>query len=148
MKLLQTKQYSVTTAESCTGGLLAGTLVNCGGISNYFKEGIVTYSNEAKMKYLHVKEETLNQFGAVSYEIAKEMAEGVRQTAGAHIGLATTGIAGPDGGTEEKPVGLVYIGIALPGETFVYELHLQGDRQSIRLQAVKHTLYQLYKKLK
>ncbi len=148
LKLLQTKQYSVTTAESCTGGLLAGTLVNCGGISNYFKEGIVTYSNEAKMKYLHVKEETLNQFGAVSYEIAKEMAEGVRQTAGAHIGLATTGIAGPDGGTEEKPVGLVYIGIALPGETFVYELHLQGDRQSIRLQAVKHTLYQLYKKLK
>ena len=76
------------------------------------------------------------------------MAEGVRKLAGTHIGLATTGIAGPGGGTEEKPVGLVYIGIALPEETFVYELHLQGSRQSIRKQAVKHTLYRLYQKLK
>lgn len=148
LKLTQEKHYSMTTAESCTGGLLAGTLVNCAGISTYFKEGIVTYSNEAKMKYLDVKEETLNQFGAVSYETAKEMAEGVRKLAGAHIGLSTTGIAGPDGGTIKKPVGLVYIGIAFPDETFVYELHLQGTRQSIRMQAVKHTLYRLYQKLK
>lgn len=148
LKFLQERHYTITTAESCTGGLLAGALVNCGGISSYFKEGIVTYSNEAKIKYLGVEEDTLNQFGAVSYETAKEMAEGVRKLAGTHIGLATTGIAGPGGGTEEKPVGLVYIGIALPEETFVYELHLQGSRQSIRKQAVKHTLYRLYQKLK
>ena len=147
LKLLQSKAYTVTTAESCTGGLLAGTLVNCSGISDYFKEGMITYSNEAKIKYLGVKEETLKQFGAVSYETAKEMAEGIKQVTGAHIGLSTTGIAGPGGGSNEKPVGLVYIGIALPDDTFVYELHLQGDRKSIRLQAVQHTLYQLYKNL-
>lgn len=109
---------------------------------------MVTYSNEAKMKYLNVKEETLNQFGAVSYETAKEMAEGIRKLAGADIGLSTTGIAGPEGGTMEKPVGLVYVGIALPNETLVYELRLDGTRQEIRTKAVKHTLYRLYQKLK
>ena len=148
LNLLKIKEYSITTAESCTGGLLAGALVNCSGISNYFKEGIVTYSNEAKMKYLNVKEETLNHFGAVSYETAKEMAEGIRRLAGADIGLSTTGIAGPESGTKEKPVGLVYVGIALPNETLVYELRLDGTRQEIREKAVKHTLYRLYQKLK
>ena len=148
LKLLKIKQYTLTTVESCTGGLLAGTLVNCSGISMYFKEGIVTYSNEAKMKYLDVKEETLNHFGAVSYETAKEMAEGIKKLAGVDIGLSTTGIAGPDGGTKEKPVGLVYVGIALPSETVVYELRLDGTREEIRRKAVKHTLYRLYQKLK
>lgn len=147
LELLKKNQYTLTTAESCTGGLLAGTLVNSSGISNYFKEGLITYSNEAKIKYLGVKEETLKQFGAVSRETAKEMAEGIKQVTGAHIGLATTGIAGPDGGTAEKPVGLVYIAIALLEDTFVYELHLEGDRKSIRMQAVQHVLYQLYKNL-
>lgn len=148
LDLLKVHQYSLTTAESCTGGLLAGTLVNCSGISTYFKEGIVTYSNEAKMKYLNVSKDTLERHGAVSCETAKEMAEGVKKLAGTDIGLSTTGIAGPEGGTDEKPVGLVYIGIALPDETFVYELRLDGARQEIRTKAVKHTLYRLYQKLK
>ncbi|MEF9958409.1 MAG: competence/damage-inducible protein A [Niameybacter sp.] len=147
LKILQKKRWTVSTAESCTGGLLAGTLVNCSGISSYFKEGVVTYSNEAKMKYLGVQEATLDQYGAVSHQTAHEMAEGIRHMAGVHIGLSTTGIAGPDGGTLEKPVGLVYIGIALPEETFTYELRLEGSRQEVRNKAVKHILCRLFEKL-
>lgn len=147
LKIIKDKHLTLSTAESCTGGLLAGTLVNCSGISSYFKEGVVTYSNEAKMKYLGVKKETLSQYGAVSHETAREMAEGVRKAAQVDIGLSTTGIAGPDGGTMEKPVGLVYIGIALPDETLTYELRLEGDRQEIRNKAVKHILQRLLEKL-
>ena len=147
LKILKDKQWTISTAESCTGGLLAGTLVNCSGISNYFKEGMVTYSNEAKIKYLGVKPETLEEYGAVSSQTALEMAEGIRQAAGVHIGLSTTGIAGPEGGTLEKPVGLVYIGIALPNEIYTYELRLEGTRQEVRHKAVKHTLYRLLEKL-
>ncbi|MGL6173229.1 MAG: competence/damage-inducible protein A [Cellulosilyticaceae bacterium] len=144
LKLLKQYNYTIATAESCTGGLLAGTLVNCSGISNYFKEGIVSYSNEAKEKYLGVRHETLTQYGAVSRQTAEEMARGAQKAANASIGLATTGIAGPEGGTKEKPVGLVYIGIAVGEACYTHELHLQGNRQTIREKTVKNVLYQLY----
>lgn len=144
---LLANNLTVATVESCTGGLVAGTLVNCGGVSSCFEQGIVTYSNEAKMQYVGVKAETLAQFGAVSEETAREMAEGIRRMAKADIGLSTTGIAGPGGGTKEKPVGLVYIGIATKNGTDVWRLQLKGSRQAIRLRTVKTLLFNLYKKL-
>ena len=148
VKRLIEKGYSVSTVESCTGGLVAATLINCGGVSSCFNEGVVTYSNEAKMRYADVKEETLQRVGAVSEETAREMAEGIRKRAKTQIGLSTTGIAGPGGGTVEKPVGLVYIGISLPEGTEVYKLQLSGTRQEIREKTVKNILFKLYKKLK
>lgn len=148
MACLEKHHYTVATVESCTGGLLAGTLVSCSGISSYFEEGMVTYSNEAKTKLVGVSPATLASVGAVSKETAKEMAEGVRRVTGATIGLSTTGIAGPTGGTKEKPVGLVYIGLALPDQTYVHELRLKGTRAQIREKTVKTVLYELYKLLK
>lgn len=148
VKRLIEKDYVISVVESCTGGLLAATLINCNGVSSCFNESIVTYSNEAKMSYLGVKEETLQRVGAVSEETAREMAEGIRRRAKAQIGLSTTGIAGPGGGTPEKPVGLVYIGIALPEGTEVFKLQLSGSRQEVRDKTVKNILFQLYKKLK
>lgn len=148
LALLKKHDYTISAAESCTGGMLTATLINCSGISSYLKEGIVTYSNEAKMKYLAVKEETLKTCGAVSSETAKEMAEGIRLKAGTDIGLATTGIAGPNGGTDQKPVGLVYIGLAIKAQTYIYELHLNGDRQGIREKTVKNVLFKVYRHLK
>lgn len=148
VRLLISKGYSVSTVESCTGGLVAATLINCSGVSSCFNEGVVTYSNEAKMIYADVKAETLRRVGAVSEETAREMAEGIRRRAKTQVGLSTTGIAGPGGGTQEKPVGLVYIGIALPEGTEVFKLQLSGTRQEVREKTVKNILFQLYKKLK
>lgn len=148
VKLLLEQNLKVATAESCTGGLIAATLVNCSGVSQCFNEGIITYSNEAKCAYLQVQQETLSQKGAVSEETAREMAQGIRKRAKADIGLSSTGIAGPNGGTSEKPVGLVYIGIATPEGTEVHKLNLRGNRASIRQRTVKQILFILYKKLK
>ncbi|MDF2877375.1 MAG: competence/damage-inducible protein [Clostridia bacterium] len=148
LDLLIKHGYTVATAESCTGGMLTAALVNCSGISSYLNEGIVTYSNEAKMKHVEVSEDTLKAYGAVSKETAKEMAEGIKRKAGTDIGLSTTGIAGPSGATDQKPVGLVYIGIAIKDKTYVYELHLTGDRQGIREKTVKNVLFKVYKHLK
>lgn len=147
-RCLREQNLQIATAESCTGGLVAATLVNCGGISACFKQGIVTYSNEAKEQYLGVSAQTLASKGAVSEETAREMAEGIRQVAGAAIGLSTTGVAGPDGGTPDKPVGLVYVGIALEEDTYVYRLQLNGTRQEVREKTVKHLLFHLYEKLR
>lgn len=108
--MLIEKKLTIATAESCTGGLLSGRLINYPGISEVFMEGAVTYSNEAKMNRLGVKKETLESYGAVSSETAAEMAKGIAKTAGTNIGVSTTGVAGPGGGTKEKPVGLVYVG--------------------------------------
>ncbi|WP_054738588.1 competence/damage-inducible protein A [Cellulosilyticum ruminicola] len=148
LECLKKHDYTVSTVESCTGGLLAGRLVNCSGISAYFEQGMVTYSNEAKTKLVGVKAETLASVGAVSPETAKEMAEGVKRVTGADIGLSTTGVAGPTGGSKEKPVGLVYIGLALPDQTYVHELRLKGTRTQVREKTVKTVLYELYKLLK
>lgn len=118
-RILIHRKMTVTAAESCTGGLVAGTLVNADGISEVFKESYVTYSNEAKHKLLGVKKETLEKYGAVSRQTAAEMAEGAVRAAGADASVVTTGVAGPGGGTEEKPVGLVYIGCCVKGRTIV-----------------------------
>ena len=123
---------TVACAESLTGGMLASKLVDVPGASSVLGEAYVTYSNEAKMRLLGVSKDTLRQFGAVSAQCAREMAEGARLAAGADFALSTTGIAGPDGGTPEKPVGLVYVGVASTSGCEVQELHLRGERDWIR----------------
>jgi len=131
-KMLLSSNITIATAESCTGGLISARLTDMPGISKVFKRGIVSYSNESKMENLGVRRETLERYGAVSSETATEMAEGVRKIASTDIGLAVTGIAGPDGGTDEKPVGLVYIAIAHDSGTYTRELRLAGNRNRIR----------------
>ena len=136
-KLLFQKKLTIASAESCTGGMIAAELVNYSGMSAHFNEGYVTYSNEAKVKNLGVKEETLAGHGAVSKETAAQMALGVQKRSGADIGIATTGIAGPDGGTPEKPVGLVYIGCAYRNKVVVRRFTFSGNRYQVRLAATK-----------
>ena len=138
------KPLTISTAESCTGGMIASKLIEVPGISKNFIEGIVSYSNEAKIKRLKVKKETLEKYGAVSEEVAREMLAGLKTD----IGISTTGIAGPDGGTKEKPVGLVYIGIKVKDEVKVFKRELKGDRNKIRQRAMMHALYNLLKILK
>ncbi|CZR96744.1 MULTISPECIES: competence/damage-inducible protein A [Clostridioides] len=142
-KLLVEKNLTIAVAESCTGGLVSSSLINYSGISSVFLEGCVTYSNEAKMKRLGVKRETLEDFGAVSEQTAIEMAEGVAKGLGANIGISTTGVAGPGGGTEEKPVGLVYTAIYINGKTVVKKNIFNGDRRKIRLRATRDLLNEL-----
>ncbi|MBC5996316.1 competence/damage-inducible protein A [Romboutsia ilealis] len=142
-KILVSKNLTIGVAESCTGGMVSSNLINYPGISSVFMEGCVTYSNEAKMKSLGVKKETLDKFGAVSEETAKEMAEGIAKRHNTNIGLSTTGIAGPEGGSEEKPVGLVYLGIYINGKTMVKRYVFNGNRQQIRLRATKTILNDL-----
>lgn len=146
-ELLVNKRLTIATAESCTGGMVAARLVNYPGISEVFMEGAVTYSNAAKMNRLGVKDETLEIHGAVSHETAGEMAMGIAKTAGTDIGLSTTGIAGPGGGTQEKPVGLVFIGLCINGKILTRELKLSGDRQSIRERAALEVLEWLEEEL-
>ena len=146
-KLIALKK-TIATAESCTGGLVAATLVNYPGVSEVFMQGIVSYSNEAKMQRLGVKKETLDKFGAVSKEVAMEMAEGVAKTAGTNVGVSSTGIAGPGGGSEDKPVGLVYIGFYIDGDISYKELNLSGNRENIRHKAVLEILNELRLKLR
>ena len=126
VELLKVDELTVTTAESCTGGLVAARLVDVPGVSEVFKQGFITYSNKAKRKLLNVKKTTLKEFGAVSEKTAREMAKGAILASGADAAIATTGIAGPDGGTEEKPVGLVYIGVSVRGQMYVEEHHLKA----------------------
>lgn len=146
-ELLIKKHLTVSTAESCTGGLLASTLINYPGISSCFMEGAVTYSNDAKVKRLNVNISTLEQYGAVSDETAREMAYGIAMAAGTDIGISTTGIAGPGGGTIEKPVGLVYIGLYINKKLISKQLNLSGTRQSIRRETVDIALNLLKQQL-
>lgn len=131
-RALVERGLTVSTAESCTGGLVAARLVNYPGISSALYEAHVTYANEAKIKYCGVSPETLRQYGAVSEQTAREMAQGLRERSGADIAAATTGIAGPGGGTEKKPVGLVYVACADQKGVCVQELRLTGSRERIR----------------
>ena len=138
------KPLTISTAESCTGGMIASKLIEVPGISENFVESIVSYSNEAKIKRLKVKKETLEKYGAVSEEVAREMLEGLKTD----VAISTTGIAGPGGGTKEKPVGLVYIGIRVKDEVKIFRRELKGDRNKIRQRAMMHALYNLLKILK
>jgi nicotinamide-nucleotide amidase len=129
-RLLVDRDATLALAESCTGGLLAKRLTDGAGASAYFVEGLVTYSNEAKERLLGVPHDLLVEHGAVSEPVARAMAEGARESAGADYGLSVTGVAGPDGGTQEKPVGLVFVGISDEGGTVAQELDLSAFRRS------------------
>lgn len=136
-QLLNKVQQTVSVAESCTGGYLAHQMTRFAGSSSFFQGGVVSYSNQAKMQFLGVLPETLNTHGAVSEETIREMAESVRQRFGTTYGLATSGIAGPDGGTETKPVGTVWVAVATPQTTLTRRLQLGGTReQNIHLSAL------------
>lgn len=138
-RLLIEKGISAAVAESCTGGLVVSKLIEYPGISEVLVEGAVTYSNDAKIRRLGVKKETIERFGAVSAETAAEMAEGIAKTSKARAGLSTTGVAGP-GPSEGKPEGLVYVGVYFDGKTYVKELHLAGKRNVIRERAAYSAL--------
>jgi len=146
-RLLKERGLTLAMAESCTGGLISNLLTDVPGISENLLETCVTYSNQAKINRLGVKHETLEAYGAVSPQTAQEMAEGILRTSGADIGLAVTGIAGPGGGTPEKPVGLVYIAIAMDGNVEVKSIYNQGDRKRIKLSTANTALDLLRRKL-
>lgn len=137
-------KLSLVTAESCTGGLLTGRLVNVSGVSETLKAGLITYSNKAKRKLLDVNKATLKKYGAVSKQTAKEMVKGAALGYDAEVAVAITGIAGPDGGTEEKPVGLVYIACYAKEKVIIKEYILKGSRQEIREEAVEKALNLMY----
>lgn len=139
-EILLSKNISIATAESCTGGMVASRLIAFAGISKVFREGFVSYSNEAKIRSLGVKPETLDRYGAVSEEVAKEMARGAAEATGADIGLATTGVAGPGGGTAEKPVGLVFVAVWYRGNSYVKQINGTGVRDTIRERAATAAL--------
>ena len=141
VELVKKLGMNISTAESCTGGMIASRLIEVPGVSEIFKEGIVSYSNDAKMKRLGVKKETLEKYGAVSEETAREMVMGLDSD----VAIATTGIAGPDGGTPEKPVGLVYIGIRVRNDVYIEKRFFNGDRMKIRERAVSQSLFSLIK---
>lgn len=145
---LKAKGWHVTCAESCTGGMVASTLVNVAGASQVFDESYVTYANSSKNRLLGVQQEALEKFGAVSRQVAYQMAEGAAMAAGAETAIAVTGIAGPDGGTPEKPVGLVYIGCSVNGEITVEEHYFKGSRLEVRRQTTQEALKLLYRCLK
>lgn len=141
------QKITVATAESCTAGLISAKIGEFSGVSEIFSEGYVTYSNEAKEKNLGVPHEILKTYGAVSEQTARAMAEGVCRVSGARLGLSATGIAGPTGGTADKPVGLVYMGVCLDGVTTVVKRVFSGTRQEVRNQTVETVFLEVKKRL-
>ena len=139
-QLLVDRGWRVAVAESCTGGLVAGRLTAVRGASRYFDQGVVTYSNAAKVRWLGVPETLIAEHGAVSDAVARAMASGIRERAGADVGISVTGIAGPDGGTTDKPVGTVVMAVALRESITTRTLHLLGDREQIRSQSAQAAL--------
>lgn len=142
-RILKENHKTIAVAESCTGGMIANRLTNISGSSQYFKMGIVTYCNESKSAILGVEENTLKKYGAVSKETALEMAEGVRKISGCDIGLSSTGIAGPLGGSKLKPVGTIYIGLSLDGFSETYHKVFTGNRETNKLLFSQFALNQL-----
>lgn len=138
-KLLKERHYTLTTAESATGGMIASTLINVPGISEFFTEGYVTYSDDAKVKMIHVNPDTIARYGVVSSETACDMARSAAKTAGCDAAISVTGVAGPDGGTKECPVGLMYIGCYLKGKTvierYVFERNSRRERREAATEA-------------
>ena len=148
VEILIEKGFTISFAESCTGGKMAAAVVDVADASKGLNASFVTYSNEAKMKYLNVQSDTLENFGAVSEQTAKEMAEGIAKANNADIGVGITGIAGPGGGTDEKPVGTVCFGYCIQGRTLTETVHF-GDlgRNIVRDRSVGHVLDTLINKL-
>lgn len=145
---LKNKQLTLCTAESCTGGGLAYALTAIPGSSNWFEGGLITYSNQAKMSLLNVEANTLATYGAVSAETAREMADGARICLQTNVSIAITGIAGPTGGSHDKPVGTVWIAYALPSATTLAHHHLfSGDREAVRTHTIETALQGLLRLL-
>ena len=146
-RILLKSGKSVATAESCTGGLLGKMLTDVPGSSDYYQGGVICYSNRLKSNFVGVDRTSLQRFGAVSEEVARQMAFGIRESTGADFGLSVTGIAGPDGGTPEKPVGLVFIGLADDQDVQVRQERFPGSREAIRMRASRYALDWLRRKL-
>lgn len=142
--LLPQRGWMLATAESCTGGLIAGACTDLSGSSLWFDRGFVTYSNAAKTEMLGVPATLIAQHGAVSEPVARAMAEGAAQRSGAQASVAVTGVAGPTGGTPDKPVGLVWFGWSVGGRTHSESRHFAGDRAAVRAQTVAHALTRLH----
>jgi nicotinamide-nucleotide amidase len=136
LEKLRVKKLKIATAESCTGGLLSALFTSIAGASNVFERGFITYSNEAKIEMLGVKKSSLEKFGAVSAQVAREMAAGALKNSGADIAIAITGIAGPKSDDTKKPVGLVYIALAVKNKIEVKEFNFSGSRGQIRESSV------------
>lgn len=139
-KLLRQKGLTLGVVESATGGLISHRLTNVSGSSDYYKGSVTAYSNEVKIKVVGVKEDTINQYGAVSHQVAEEMAQGGRKALAVDICLADTGIAGPTGATPEKSVGLFYIGLSYQGGTFSRKHSFPGDREQNKHRAAEAAL--------
>lgn len=146
--ILTDKRLWITTAESCTGGGVSYSLTDTPGSSAYIDRAFVTYSNNAKQELLNVKHATLEEFGAVSEQTVIEMAAGACKAANADIGIAISGIAGPGGATEGKPVGLVWFGLKINGKHWTFEQVFNGDRAEVRLQAIVFSLKTIIEKIK
>jgi nicotinamide-nucleotide amidase len=144
---LREKGWTLSIAESCTGGLICDRITNVSGSSDYFEGGMVTYSNESKAKHLGIPLDYIKRFGAVSPQVARRMAQGVRKAFHTTLGLSTTGVAGPIGGTKRSPVGRVFIGISDGKRTWVRKEDLKGRRRKIKKEAAESTLQFFYEKL-
>ncbi|MGI6360736.1 MAG: CinA family protein [Bacillota bacterium] len=147
VKILIAQNMTIATAESCTGGGIASAITETPGSSSCFGYGIVSYANEAKHRLLGVPQHTLKQHGAVSEQTAVAMSKGVRAVAGADIGISVTGVAGPDGGSAEKPVGLVYISLATADRIYVHKHNFSGERHQVREQTKKKALSLIFEYL-
>jgi PncC family amidohydrolase len=137
---LRKKRWTLSIAESCTGGLICDRITDVPGSSNYFEGGMVTYSNESKAKHLGIPLEDIKRYGAVSSQVARKMAQGVRKAFGTTFGLSTTGVAGPTGGTKRAPIGRVFIGLAKGRRTWVWKEDLKGSRREIKRKASERAL--------
>ena len=142
-EILLSRNWTVSLAESCTGGLVSATLTELAGSSEWFERGYITYSNEAKTECLDVPAQLIESHGAVSEPVAKAMADGARINSGSDVAISITGIAGPSGGSIEKPVGTVCFGWATENQTLTKTMHLNGDRQAVRQQATEFALTEL-----
>ncbi len=145
--LLREREWTLSIAESCTGGLICDRITDITGSSDYFKGGMVTYSNESKAKYLEITLNYIKRYGAVSPQVARKMAQGVRKAFGTTFGLSTTGVAGPTGGTKRAPIGRVFIGLANGRKTWVRREDLRGSRKEIKRKASEKALQFFYERL-
>ena len=146
-EMLCKKNAKLTTAESCTGGGISEAITAVSGSSQWFEFGFVTYANSAKQQLLGVSKEALDEYGAVSEQVVKQMAQGAIKQSQADYAIAVSGIAGPDGGTEDKPVGTVWVCWQTPTRSWTQQLMLSGDRQAVRTAAIKNSLQQLLQHL-
>ncbi len=145
VELLIDKGYHIATSESCTGGLVCATLINVANASKVINESIVTYSNEAKMKYLKVNNKTIEKYGVVSEEVCYEMAKGICKQTNSEVGISVSGIAGPSGGSKEKPVGMVCFGICILDKVYTYTNYFKDmDRNEVRKASVQFVLAKLW----